>query len=114
MVRRRLGRPCQVILCVCYVWKEVLTVLGVGDRPRCGRPTVSGGPCARLVRYSAPLDEYAVACRQHMTAEERAREDAEPLWALDAQVLWALQRDGGDGLTVKEIAELRNCRGSRR
>ncbi|XVV06002.1 hypothetical protein ACQPW3_11695 [Actinosynnema sp. CA-248983] len=62
------------------------------DRPRCGRPTRTGEPCAAVVRYSVPLEEFTPACPKHLTAAEQQRLADEPLWSPLEQVHWLLDR----------------------
>ncbi|RZU46627.1 hypothetical protein EV385_6703 [Krasilnikovia cinnamomea] len=41
-----------------------------------------------------------------MTDAERARVDAEPLWTTEAQITWALEQHGGEGLTASQLGKL--------
>ena len=88
----------------CHIDCDRKFTLDKNERPRCGRRTSNGAPCAQVLRYSAPLGCYAAACRRHLTDAERAAEAAEPYWTMEAQILWALTNGGDGGLVVREIA----------
>lgn len=79
----------------------------MGARPLCGRLTRSGDPCRAVVRYSAALEQFAPACRKHMTDAEREEVDSDPLWSDEGQILWFLQRrgDADDLVHASQIAE---------
>ncbi|MFI7167341.1 hypothetical protein ACIBM3_33345 [Rhodococcus erythropolis] len=44
------------------------------------------------MRFSRPLEQFASACRPHMTDTERSAVDADPLWTDEGQVLWILEQ----------------------
>ncbi|MGM1063011.1 hypothetical protein [Saccharothrix sp. Mg75] len=76
----------------------------MNGRPRCGRRTTTGAPCQALVRYSAPLDAHAPACKAHLTARELEALTAEPLWSVEGQVGWLLRTGTAEPLAATVIA----------